>query len=52
MRDGILMEIQETVERYADIISKVASVDVEVVDRRLFRVAGTGVFREHVNDDM
>ena len=52
MRDGILMEIQETVERYADIISKVASVDVEVVDRRLFRVAGTGVFREHVNEDM
>ena len=52
MRDEILMEIQETVERYADIISKVASVDVEVVDRRLFRVAGTGMFKEHVNEDI
>lgn len=52
MRDGILMEIQETVERYAEIISKIAFVDVEVVDRRLFRVAGTGMFKAHVNEDM
>ena len=46
------MEIQETVERYAEIISKIAFVDVEVVDRRLFRVAGTGMFKAHVNEDM
>ena len=52
MRDEILMEIQETVERYAEIISKIAFVDVEVVDRRLFRVAGTGMFKAHVNEDM
>ena len=46
------MEIQETVERYAEIISKIAFVDAEVVDRRLFRVAGTGMFKAHVNEDM
>ena len=46
------MEIQETVERYAEIISKIAFVDVEVVDRRLFRVAGTGMFKAQVNEDM
>ena len=46
------MEIQDTVERYAEIISKIAFVDVEVVDRRLFRVAGTGMFKAHVNEDM
>lgn len=39
-----LQEIQETVEKYADIMSKVAQVEVEVVDENLFRVAGTGFF--------
>ena len=46
------MEIQETVERYAEIISKIAFVDVEVVDRRLFRVAGTGMFKAQLNEVM
>lgn len=52
MRSSILLEIQETVEKYADIMSKVAQVEVEVVDENLFRVAGTGIFAEHVNEDM
>lgn len=50
--DSILLEIQETVTKYAEIMSKVAQVEVEVVDRNLFRVAGTGIFEEHVNEDM
>ena len=29
---SILLEIQETVKKYADIMSKVAQVEVEVVD--------------------
>lgn len=49
---SILFEIQETVMKYADIMSKVALVEVEVVDQYLFRVAGTGFFSEHVNEDM
>lgn len=49
---SILLEIQETVMKYADIMSKVAQVEVEVVDQHLFRVAGTGFFSEHVNEDM
>ena len=49
---SMLLEIQETVEKYADIMSKVAQVEVEVVDENLFRVAGTGFFSEHVNEDM
>jgi sigma-54 dependent transcriptional regulator, acetoin dehydrogenase operon transcriptional activator AcoR len=40
--NSILLEIQETVIKYADIISKIANIDVEVVDEHLFRVAGTG----------
>lgn len=49
---SILLEIQETVKKYADIMSKVAQVEVEVVDANLFRVAGTGFFAEHINEDM
>lgn len=49
---SILLEIQETVMKYADIMSKIAQVEVEVVDKNLFRVAGTGLFEQHVNEDM
>ncbi|MDD6073749.1 MAG: sigma 54-interacting transcriptional regulator [Clostridium sp.] len=51
-KTSILLEIQETVIRYADIMSKIAGVDVEVVDENLFRVAGTGLFASGVNQDM
>lgn len=49
---SILLEIQETVMKYADIMSKIAHIEVEVVDKNLFRVAGTGIFKEHINKDM
>ncbi|MEA5012280.1 MAG: sigma 54-interacting transcriptional regulator [Angelakisella sp.] len=47
-----LLNIQNTVMQYAEIISKVTGVDVEVVDNRLFRVAGTGIYASAVNTDM
>ena len=50
--DKLLMKIQDTVMKYADIVSQIADVDVEVVDSKLFRVAGTGMFRSRVNMDM
>ena len=50
--EHLLIKIQDTVAKYADIISQMAQVDVEVVDDRLFRVAGTGMFRGKVNVDM
>lgn len=39
-KKSILLEIQDTVIRYAEIMSKISGVDVEVVDENLFRVAG------------
>ena len=45
---NLLVRIQDTVMKYADIVSQIADVDVEVVDDRLFRVAGTGMFREKI----
>ena len=49
---SILMRIQDTVVNYADIVSQISRVDVEVVDDRLYRVAGTGIFSGRVNENM
>lgn len=51
-RQSRLRNIQDTVVSYAEIISKIAGVDVEVVDDALYRVAGTGLFAKQVNTDM
>ena len=50
--DSILVKIQDTVAKYADVVSQISRVDVEVVDNRLYRVAGTGMFSDKVNKDM
>ena len=39
--ESILLKIQDTVAKYAEVLSKISRVDVEVVDNRLYRVAGT-----------
>lgn len=48
----ILLEIRETVDKYAAIMSKISGVDVEIVNEQLFRIAGTGIFEKLVNQDM
>ena len=47
-----LCSIQEIVQEYAEVISQVSGVDVEVVDKNLYRVAGTGLYAGGVNQDM
>lgn len=47
-----LSNIADTVQKYAKITAEIAKVDVEVVDSRLIRVAGTGIFSDGVNDDV
>lgn len=49
---SILMEIQPSIKRYADILSKVLKVDVEIADSNLVRVAGTGMYRNLTNRSM
>ncbi|PLX95116.1 MAG: AAA family ATPase [Desulfuromonas sp.] len=48
----ILQDIQETVTKYANIISRMINVDVDIVDRDFVRIAGTGVYRDKVNESM
>ncbi|GAA0731246.1 sigma 54-interacting transcriptional regulator [Clostridium malenominatum] len=47
-----LMEIQDSVIKYANIISQVLNVEVEIVDENLYRVAGTGIFKDVINKNM
>lgn len=47
-----LREIQETAEQFAQVISRVLQVDVEIVDETLFRVAGTGEFAKRTGRQM
>ncbi|SDL13279.1 sigma-54-dependent Fis family transcriptional regulator [Natronincola ferrireducens] len=47
-----LSSIQGTVQKYAEVIAQVSGVDVEVVDKKLYRVAGTGLYAGDINQDM
>lgn len=47
-----LFSIQETVIKYAKVLSQVTGINVEVVDNKLFRIAGTGIFENKINRDM
>ena len=49
---SLLFKIQETVAKYAEVVSKISQIDVEVVDNKLYRIAGTGMFSDKVNEDM
>lgn len=44
-----LHEIQADVTKYAEVISQVLDVDVEIVDDTLERISGTGIFSRRVN---
>ncbi|MFV3011707.1 sigma-54 interaction domain-containing protein [Clostridium botulinum] len=52
MKDSTLLEIQDTVAKYANIISSVIKVDVEIVDKNLCRIAGTGIYKDAINKDI
>ncbi|EPY2304849.1 sigma-54-dependent Fis family transcriptional regulator [Clostridium sporogenes] len=52
MKSSTLLEIQDTVAKYANIISNIIKVDVEIVDKNLCRVAGTGIYKNEINKDI
>ncbi|MDR7869715.1 MAG: sigma 54-interacting transcriptional regulator [Tissierellaceae bacterium] len=49
---SLLKGMQSTAIKYAEALSKVLMVDVEIVDDKLFRVAGTGMFKDQLNKFM
>lgn len=48
----MLADIQQQVQRYAEVIAQVTGIDVEVVDDRLIRIAGTGMYEEGVGKSL
>ncbi|MBC2582502.1 sigma 54-interacting transcriptional regulator [Clostridium sp. DJ247] len=48
----ILKKIQQTAIKYVDILSQVLGVDVELVDSELIRIAGTGKYRDGINESL
>lgn len=48
----ILREMRDVVKQYAAIMAEISGVDVEVVDATMYRVAGTGLFADRVDQDM
>lgn len=47
-----LKDIRDTVTQYAEIIAQVINVDVEIVDHEFVRLAGTGFYRNRLNENM
>jgi transcriptional regulator with PAS, ATPase and Fis domain len=48
----LIMEIKEEVQKYADVISNIIGIDVEVMDSNFIRVAGTGKLKEITGKSM
>lgn len=47
-----LKDIKALVQKYAEVISNVIGADVEVIDFKLDRIAGTGRFKDKVGDNI
>ncbi|GFH63173.1 MAG: sigma-54 dependent transcriptional regulator [Candidatus Desulfovibrio kirbyi] len=47
-----LANIQRHVQSYADVISRVTGIDVEIVDSNMVRIAGTGIYEAGVGDSL
>lgn len=52
MSSVYLKNIQDSVIRYADVISNILKIDVEIVDDKLNRIAGTGFFTNRINENI
>ena len=46
-----LYTIQDTVMKISEAISKMLQVDVEIIDADHNRIAGTGIFKEKINEN-
>lgn len=47
-----LKQIQKHIIKYTEIISSILNVDVEVIDNRLYRVGGTGIYKDKIGSNI
>ena len=50
--NSILKDIQEAVIKYANVLSQILQVEVEIVDDNLIRIAGTGIYKDKIDVDI
>lgn len=48
----MLVDISDAIQRFADVIAEITGIDVEIVDARMHRVAGTGGYRRKVGQSL
>ena len=48
----MLSDLQPSVQSYADVISKVTGIDVEIMDSSMVRVAGTVIYADKVGESL
>ena len=49
---SVLADIQDAICKYADAIGGVTGTDVEIVDEHMVRVAGSGIYRHMLNENI
>lgn len=47
-----MKQVQDEVIKYAKVLSNVLEMDVEIVDIKLNRIAGTGIFKSKINENI
>ncbi len=52
MEKSILISIQDTIIKYADVISQITQASVEILDRNFVRIAGTGSYSNEIGKVM
>lgn len=52
MEESYLKKVDDSVKKYAEVISAILDMDVDIADDKLIRIAGTGKFLEHVNKNI
>lgn len=47
-----LKKIQEYIIKYTETIASVLNIDIEIIDNRLFRISGTGIYKDKINSNI
>ncbi|VFC12928.1 sigma54-dependent transcriptional regulator [Clostridioides difficile] len=47
-----LKEFQQEMIKYTETVASVLDVDIEIVDDRLIRISGTGLYKSKINESV
>lgn len=47
-----LKKIQEYIIKYTETIASILNIDIEIIDNRLYRISGTGIYKDKINSNI